>query len=353
MLKIENVSKSIGSFSLNEISLSVKKDDYFVLVGESGSGKSLLLDLIAGLILPDSGDLWLNGENITRKKIQDRSVGLVMQDYALFPHLTVYQNIAYSLKCRRERPTEIIKQVKNHSDQLNISDLLERKIPSLSGGELQRVALARTLISNPDILLLDEPMASIDATLKKDIRHMLQSIHKRGIPVIHVTHDYEEAISLATMICVINQGHIMQAGTPTEIFNQPKNYFIADLAGIKNFFPAYIVETMFGSNLKTARVDDMNIKLQTESDGSSGYVIIPPDRIILSRKEIESSAQNCFSGIVRDIYQSPYGYRVTVDIGVRLFVSITAASFDNLEIKNEAPVWVSFKAGAVRFIEKD
>ena len=170
--------------------------------------------------------------------------------------------------------------------------------------------------------------------------------------MIHVTHDYDEAISLASKIGVINQGKIIQTGTPTDIFNKPKNDFIANLAGIKNFIPVYILPADINSKLKIAKTNGIQVKLQTESSGCKGYLIIPPDRIILSRDKIESSAQNRILGTVCDIIQSPYGYEITIDIGVHLIVSITRASFDDLKIVTGDRLWTNFKAGAVKFIEK-
>ena len=151
MLTVENISKTLGTFALADICLSVNHEDYYVLVGESGAGKSLLLEIISGLVLPDAGDIWLNGRNITSAKIQSRGVGLVMQDTALFPHLSVFHNIAYPLKCRNEKVSKINTEVQAHSKKLNIPHLLDRKPYSLSGGEAQRVALARTLVSKPKI----------------------------------------------------------------------------------------------------------------------------------------------------------------------------------------------------------
>jgi len=223
---------------------------------------------------------------------------------------------------------------------------------SLSGGELQRVALARTLVSNPDVLLLDEPITSLDAKIKKEIRILLREIHRDGIPVIHVTHDYEEAIMLATRIAIIHNGAIIQTGTPLDIFNRPQNDFIANLAGISNFFPA----TLSGdekSKLKTARANGLEIKLFCDLSDSDGYIIIPPEQIIISPRRTETSTQNNFYGKITDVYLSAYGYTVTVDIGFKLFVFITVSSFEKLELKSGMNIWVSFKAGAVRFIETD
>ena len=236
MLKLENISKKLGNFSLSGISLEICKGEYYVLLGRSGSGKTQLLELIAGLNDPDAGKIWLDNEDITTKKIQERNIGLVFQDYAIFPNLTVFGNIAYSLHCRKTDKETIKKEVARIAKELNISHLLNRFTHNLSGGELQRVALARTLITSPRLLLLDEPLASIDASLKDDIKRTFRQINRKGLTIVHVTHDYSEAVSLATKIGVIHNGRIVQEGKPDAVFGKPVNRFVARYAGIKNFF---------------------------------------------------------------------------------------------------------------------
>ncbi|MCU0460777.1 MAG: ABC transporter ATP-binding protein, partial [Bacteroidales bacterium] len=164
MLKLENINKKLGDFRLSGISIDIPEGEYFVLLGRSGSGKTQLLELIAGLNEPDSGSIWVDNEDVTNKKIQDRNIGLVFQDYAIFPNMTVSGNIGYSLHCRKIAKKEINERVNIIAGELNISHLLNRFTNNLSGGELQRVALARTLITYPKVLLLDEPLASIDAS---------------------------------------------------------------------------------------------------------------------------------------------------------------------------------------------
>ncbi len=179
---------------------------------------------------------WVDNEDVTRKKIQDRNIGLVFQDYAIFPNMTVFGNIAYSLHCRKIEKQEIHSRVLKMAEELNISNLLNRFTNNLSGGELQRVALARTLITSPKVLLLDEPLASIDASLKDDIKRIFRQLNRKGLTIVHVTHDYREAVSLATRVGVIHNGHIIQVGLPAEVFRKPVNKFVARYSGIRNFF---------------------------------------------------------------------------------------------------------------------
>ncbi|MBE0679786.1 MAG: ATP-binding cassette domain-containing protein, partial [Bacteroidales bacterium] len=238
MLRTERLSKRIDAFSLQEISLEVARGEYYVLLGRSGAGKTQFLELICGLTTPDSGRVFLDGEEITGKRVQKRGIGLVFQDLALFPHYTVKDNIMYPLRIMNLSLKERVDRVQHIAGEMNITDLLLRKPGSLSGGEKQRVALARTLVTEPKILLLDEPMASVDASLKDDIRRMLRRLNRSGQTIIHVTHDFGEAISLASRVGVMHNGRIIQEGTPLEVFNHPVNRFVARYAGIKNFFRA-------------------------------------------------------------------------------------------------------------------
>ena len=194
MLNLNEVCLKQGKFSLKSISLTVEKGDYFILLGVSGAGKSMILETIAGLLKPVSGTILMNGNNITNAKIQDRKIGLVFQDHAIFPHMTVYENLAFSLHGKKLDVVQKMDQIATVAAQMSITGLLNRKPSTLSGGELQRVALARTLIQNPSLLLLDEPLSSLDVQLKDELRTILRKLNRSGQTIIHVTHDYDEAV---------------------------------------------------------------------------------------------------------------------------------------------------------------
>ena len=236
MLRLNNINRRLGHFSLADINLEVSDGEYYVLLGRSGSGKTQFLELIAGLEHPDNGTIVLDGMDITRQRIQDRKVGIVFQDYAVFPHMTVFGNIAYPLKARREDRNVIHERVTAAAASMNIKHILDRSTDKLSGGELQRVALARTLITSPRLLLLDEPLSSLDTSLKDDLKKLLRNLNKEGQTIIHVTHDYGDAISLAKRVGVIHNGRIIQEGSVEEVFRNPSNRFVARYAGIRNFF---------------------------------------------------------------------------------------------------------------------
>jgi molybdate/tungstate transport system ATP-binding protein len=349
MLKLENLVKKLGDFCLSGISIDIVEGEYFVLLGRSGSGKTQLLELIAGLKDPDSGRILVDNEDITRKKIQDRNIGLVFQDYAIFPNMTVFGNIAYSLHCRKVEKKEINERVDNIARELNISNLLNRFTNNLSGGELQRVALARTLITYPKILLLDEPLASIDASLKDDIKRIFRQLNKRGLTIVHVTHDYREAVSLATRVGVIHNGHIIQSGTPSEVFSKPVNKFVARYSGIRNFFRVKFSRDE--GNWKARCDGTLSFIMKDDSYPEEGMMIIRGDAIRIHATKPPDPFRNCFKGVVREIFPSEYGMEVTVDAGERFYIDISADDFKLLQINELSEVWITFSPEATVALE--
>jgi molybdate/tungstate transport system ATP-binding protein len=340
MLKLKNINKKLGSFALSGINVEIPEGEYFVLLGRSGSGKTQLLELIAGLCVPDSGEIWINNQDVTRKKIQERPVGLVFQDYAIFPNMTVFGNIAYPLHSRKLKRNEINQKVNRIAEEMNISNLLDRFTQNLSGGELQRVALARTLVNSPRLLLLDEPMASIDASLKDDIKRTFRQLNRNGLTIIHVTHDYREAVSLANRVGVIHNGHIIQEGPPETVFCKPVNKFVARYAGIRNFF-----RVKFTSDRGSwkARCDG-NIVFNISGSGfpDEGILILKSDDIKICTSEPVSVIDNCFKGVIREINPSEYGMEITVDAGEIFYVDLPANDFKLLQINESSNVWLTF-----------
>ena len=344
MLKLIDINRKLGNFALTDINLHIAEGQYYVLLGRSGSGKTQLLELIAGLECPDSGTILLDNEDITKKKIQDRKVGIVFQDYAVFPHLTVFGNIAYSLSTRKTDKSSVNEKVAKVAGELNISHLLGRSTRHLSGGELQRVALARTLITSPRLLLLDEPMASIDASLKDDIRRLLRQLNSRGLTIIHVTHDYREAVSLANMVGVLHNGKIIQGGRPDEVFRKPVNKFVARYSGIRNFFRMEFRK----ENAKWLALSQnkLVITLSGNSYPPEGLLILRSDDIKISLNIPELPAVNCFKGVVKEIIPSEYGMEIAVDAGEIFYVDISADTFKQQPFKESSEVWISFLAEA-------
>ena len=348
MLELQKISCSFPGFSLSEISFNVADGEYFILLGESGAGKSLLLEAIAGLNPVKSGILLLDGKDITHEKIQQRGIGLVFQDQAVFPHLSVKENIAYPLKGKHLSKSEKYKIIAEITGILQISKLLNRRPATLSGGELQRVALARALVQKPKVLLLDEPLSATDSKLRSELRALLRQINRMGQTIIHVTHDFDEAVSLADRIAIMNQGSIVQSGTPQEVFGNPVNGFVAHFAGIRNFYKVSIEKHNGTSIARPAK--EVEIFIGDSSEADSGYILIRNEDILLSSTTFESSALNNFEGLVTDMYPSRSGMEVVIDIGITLHAQISRESAVKLLLAQGEKVWVHFKASSVKLI---
>ena len=350
MLRLSNVCKKFDNFSLKNISFEINEGDYFIMLGTSGAGKSMLLEVIAGLVCNDSGEILLNGIDISKHSIQSRSVGLVFKDLALFPHLNVKKNIAYPLHRMGFSNVEISERIGKLAQLFSISHLLNRMPKTLSGGEQQRVALARTLATAPKVLLLDEPLASLDVELKAEARKTLRSLNRSGQTIVHVTHDYEEAIALGNKIAVMHNGTIEQEGSPEEVFSKPASSFVASLGGIRNFFKANLLPSN-KRNLMLAKVNEQVTFYVLSQKSGYGYVSFPENSVTISEQPICSSAHNSFKGTVVDIYSQRFGVDITVDIGVPVHAALTNDSVKSLKIEHGKKVWVSFKASSLKFIQ--
>ncbi|MCD6324334.1 MAG: ABC transporter ATP-binding protein [Desulfurococcales archaeon] len=240
-LKLEKVVKRYGPFRLEVNELTFPERKYTILLGSSGSGKTTTLRIIAGLEIPDSGKIFLDGEDITGLPPWERDVGMVFQNYALYPHLTAYENIAVPLKVKKISDEEIRKKIFEIAEILGIRELLHKYPAQLSGGQQQRVAIARALVKEPKVLLLDEPLSNLDAKLRLELRSFLKNLQRElGMTVIHVTHDQEEAMSIGDFVVLLNDGKIIQVGTPQEIYRRPRNLFVFNFIGQSNVLPASI-----------------------------------------------------------------------------------------------------------------
>lgn len=350
MLKINKLNISLSNFELKNISLEIEKGSYFVLLGNSGAGKSLLLKAISGFVKISNGSILLDGNDITYKEIHKRNVGYLMQDYLVFPHMSVFDNIAYPLKINNINKKDVIYSVQKLAEEFEITHLLNRKINGLSGGEKQRIALARTMLSNPKILLLDEPLSAVDVQLKDQIRALLRKINRMGTTVFHVTHDLNEAVSLADKIGVITNGSIIFTGNTEELFNNPKHPFIASFIGIKNFFKATLLKVNGNELSKVILSSGNEIFLSSESPNCKGFYLLQSDEIIISLEKVDSSASNCFNGKVIDIIPIIRGVDIVVDCGEKYHVSITSKSKEKLNIKIGQSVYISWKALSGKFI---
>ncbi len=244
IIEINNVSKFFGEkTALDHINLSIRKGEFVTILGPSGCGKTTLLRLIAGFQTASEGTISIAGKEITQTPPHKRPVNTVFQKYALFPHLNVYDNIAFGLKLKKLPQSEMTKRVKDALKMVSMTGYEFRDVDSLSGGQQQRVAIARAIVNEPEVLLLDEPLAALDLKMRKDMQMELKEMHSRlGITFVYVTHDQEEALTLSDTIVVMSEGKIQQIGTPTDIYNEPTNSFVADFIGESNILNGTMIK---------------------------------------------------------------------------------------------------------------
>ncbi len=347
MIRIENLSNRWDDFELKDISLKVKDNEYFVILGPTGSGKTLFLELLAGFYNPDEGSIYVSGEEYTDMPPQQRRFGFVYQDYMLFPHMDVRENIAYGLK-RRDRE-DVKGKVRDIARKVGISNLLDRDIKTLSGGEKQRVALARALVIKPKILLLDEPFGSLDHKTSIEMRTLVKELHSElNFTTVHVTHDQEEAVVMADRISVMRDGKFFQTDKPEKIMRKPQSEYVAEFVGTGNIFHGKAEREKDATKVD---IDGIDIYSTTDMRGDVTATLRPED-IILSEESVESSARNNFSGHIQKITDRGIYQEVVVDIGVPLVVYVTRQSVEELSLEKGKEINVLFKASAVHLFRE-
>ena len=307
IIELKNITKSFdGTIVLDNINLDIYDNEFLTLLGPSGCGKTTTLRLIGGFETADSGDIIFMGENINDLPPYKRNVNTVFQRYALFPHLNVFENIAFPLRQKKESNEEIHDKVEEMLKLTALSGFEKRSVTSLSGGQQQRVAIARALISKPKVLLLDEPLAALDLKLRKDMQQELKNIQKAtGITFVFVTHDQEEALSMSDTVVVMSEGRIQQIGTPIDIYNEPKNAFVADFIGESNILDGIMLDDY---KVKFSKHEfecvDHGFKKRQKVD-----VVIRPEDV-----DIVSEDKGMLKGIVTSVTFLGVHYEIIVDI---------------------------------------
>jgi len=342
MIRVKDLNISLPGFKLSEINLSIGENEFFILMGPTGAGKTVLLEAIAGLVPVKSGTIFIGERNITTLPPEKRGISIVYQDYALFPHLTVLENITYGLHFHRIDKAQAEKRLNRLLEIVNLSHLKERLPVNLSGGEKQRVSLARALMVEPRVLLLDEPLSALDPSFREEVRGALKRLHQSSSTTfLMVTHDFAEALSLAGRAAVMNKGHIEQTGDVKEIFEKPASPFVADFVGMKNLFKASFRGIY-------AMVSGLKIETGRAVDPSSHYLAVRPEDIVISREKFSSSMRNNYSGIVTKINNQGFYYEIDVRIKDVSFKGlITKGALIELGLEEGIPVYVSFKASAI------
>ena len=316
IIDIKHVSKWFGDKQvLDDVSLYIRKGEFVTILGPSGCGKTTLLRILAGFETASEGEILLEGADITQTPPHQRPMNTVFQRYALFPHLNVYDNIAFGLKLKKTKANIIENKVRRALKMVGMTDYEHRDVNSLSGGQQQRVAIARAIVNQPTVLLLDEPLAALDLKMRKDMQMELKEMHKTlGITFIYVTHDQEEALTLSDTIVVMSEGVIQQIGTPTDIYNEPENCFVADFIGESNILNGTMVED------RLVRFMDTEFKCVDEGFGNDvpvDVVIRPEDIYIMAPTEsamLHGRVSSCiFKGVHYEMtVQLPNGYELMV-----------------------------------------
>jgi putrescine transport system ATP-binding protein len=351
-VRIENVTKRFGDFTaVNNVSLKIFKGEIFCLLGGSGCGKSTLLRMLAGFESPTSGSIYLDGSDMAPVPPYERPVNMMFQSYALFPHMTVEKNIAFGLEQEKGLSrAQIATRVTDILEIVKLSQFAARKPHQLSGGQRQRVALARALVKRPKLLLLDEPLGALDRKLREATQFELINIQEQlGVTFIVVTHDQEEAMTLASRIGVMNRGEIVQIGTPTEIYEFPMTKFVADFIGSVNMFEGRLVEDL--PDRARIQSDELGGKIYIDhgissAPGATVWAALRPEKINILRQPPTDTSENCVKGVVKEIaYMGDVSiYLVKIDSGktVRVTLPNVERLSDDERILWDETVWLTW-----------
>lgn len=333
-VSIRKLSKRYGNaYAVAETSVEIDAGEFFAIIGPSGSGKSTLLGMIAGYIDPYSGQIVVDGHNIVPEPIYRRNIGMVFQNYALFPHLTVAQNVAYPLKVRGVGKEEIAKRVRDSLAMVRLESFASRMPSELSGGQQQRVALARASVYHPSILLMDEPLGALDKNLRDEMQEEIKRFQKElGATVIYVTHDQQEAAFLASRIAIMRDGAMTQIGSPRTLYEQPNSRFVAEFLGEASILPVRSASQKQADQPRVVVLGDgTQVTIRTEEDvGPGRFACIRPERVTVGSKARD--LQNFYRGVVRETLYTPGSIRYRVELeGTGCALKVRVLPQGNLE----------------------
>ena len=355
MIRLEQLHVRVGDFDLRDISFEVPTGGYALIIGPTGSGKTTLLEAVAGHARLMAGRVFMHDDDVTALPPERRGLGFVYQQYHLFPHLSVRDNIGYGIPRRRGAPNgQPERRIEELADMLAISPLLDRSVRGLSGGEQQRVAMARALAPKPSILLLDEPFAAVDPATRHVLRRELRELHQReGITTLQVTHDFDEALRLGDLVAVLSEGRIAQSGTPEQVFRYPNSAFVARFVGTGNVIAGTVERSEPGNTPGTFRgrfrADNLTLDVVAEQEGPI-HAVIRPEDIVLSLTQHPDSARNHMEGVVARLERLGPVTLVHLDVGRPLIASVTTASSEDMGLHPGVRLIVACKATAILLV---
>lgn len=350
MIKIKSLSLQLGPFSLNDVNLAVDDKEYFVILGPTGAGKTVIIECIAGLYSLRKGEIWIDGNNVTSLPPEKRNIGYLPQDYALFPFLDVTENIMFGLREKGLPKKRMKEKVETLAGLLGISHLLNRRVQTLSGGEKQRVALARALAISPKVLLLDEPLSSLDVRTSKYLRLELKRLHKElGVTTIHVTHNLMEAEEMADRVAILNMGRLEQVGTPDELFFYPRSEIVSDFIGTPNILNCEQYKIL-DHGLMEAVCGGISIVLPYQPDGIKKIALFPGD-IYVSLSKPPEPQMNCFKGLVTEIEAFSSLVRLRVKVGKNILLTeLPGDTFQSMNIGVGQEIFLTLKMKRLRVL---
>ncbi|MEX1329556.1 MAG: ABC transporter ATP-binding protein [Desulfobacterales bacterium] len=356
-IKIDTLSKYFGKFgAVKEANLDIKAGEFITFLGPSGSGKTTTLMMVAGFLIPTYGDIVVDNKSIVTVPPHKRNIGMMFQHYALFPHMSVAENIAFPLQMRRMSKDKIDERVNWAVDLVQLSEFKNRRPHQLSGGQQQRVALARAVVFEPSVLLLDEPLGALDAKLRENMQIELKQMHAAlGTTVLYVTHDQAEALTLSDRICVFNQGRIMQVGSPDDLYNYPQNRFVADFIGETNFLTGEVVSQE--EQTCTIKLDEKNTMKGLFRDTFSqpekwATFSLRPEKVLVG--EAAEHLENSYEGTVQEfLYLGEFTkYRIALSPSIELTVKATNRKGKKLLAKGEKTT-VGWEREEILLVESD